>query len=102
MFKRTAPALDRFVSKVTGGKQTAAGLFLPTLIVENTGRKSGRTFRTPLAFVDDGDRFLIMGSNWGQTHHPAWTSNLIANPETVVELKGERIPVRARLLTDDE
>jgi deazaflavin-dependent oxidoreductase (nitroreductase family) len=50
--------------------------------------------------VDNG--FLVVGSNFGKEHHPAWTANLIANPEATVTFKGEDIPVVAHLLAPDE
>jgi len=34
--------------------------------------------------------------------HPGWSANLLANPEAVVTLGGQRINVRARLVTGDE
>jgi len=27
-----------------------------------------------------GDDFVVVGSNWGQAHHPAWSGNLLADP----------------------
>ena len=34
--------------------------------------------------------------------HPAWTANLMANPDAEVSFKGKSTPVRAHLLTTDE
>jgi deazaflavin-dependent oxidoreductase (nitroreductase family) len=44
----------------------------------------------------DGD-WVVTASNWGQPHHPAWSSNLIADPDATIELGPERIDVRATL-----
>ncbi len=87
--------LDRFLGRVTRGRLLALGL--PSLLITTTGRKSGEPRTNPLLYAPDGDGFVVIGSNWGQGHHPAWSGNLLANPEAVVEVRGERIPVRAHL-----
>jgi len=44
----------------------------------------------------------VLGSNFGQQHHPDWSSNLLADPEAVVAINGTEIPVTATLLTGAE
>ncbi|MEU8789965.1 nitroreductase/quinone reductase family protein [Streptomyces sp. NPDC048643] len=46
--------------------------------------------------------WILVGSNFGRTGHPAWTANLLAHPDAVISWKGEDIPVTARLLTGEE
>jgi deazaflavin-dependent oxidoreductase (nitroreductase family) len=53
---------------------------------------------SPLLYARDGDRLIVVGSNFGQHKHPAWTGNLIKSPDAVVIMAGQRIPVRAELL----
>jgi deazaflavin-dependent oxidoreductase (nitroreductase family) len=43
----------------------------------------------PLLYVTDGDRLLLIASNYGKTSHPAWYRNLVANPKVEV-LAGKR------------
>ena len=45
---------------------------------------------------------MVIGSNFGQTHHPGWSANLLANPAATVNLRGQLIPVRARLVRGEE
>ena len=42
----------------------------------------------------------MVGSNFGRPEHPAWTGNLIANPDAEVSFGGRVTPVRAELLDD--
>ncbi|MEU0430445.1 nitroreductase/quinone reductase family protein [Streptomyces sp. NPDC006290] len=49
-----------------------------------------------------GAGWILVGSNFGRTDHPAWTANLLAHPDAVINWKGEDIPVTARLLTGEE
>ena len=93
--------LDRMVLLRTEGRRTLLGpIGAPTLLLETTGRKSGLKRISPLLFArdDDGKRVIVVGSNFGQQHHPAWTGNLIADPSAVVKAGGRAVPVRATLL----
>jgi deazaflavin-dependent oxidoreductase (nitroreductase family) len=88
---------DRLVGRVTGGRVVALGL-VPSLLLTTTGRRSGRPRTTPLLGVPDAGGFIVIGSNWGGRSHPAWALNLLANPDASIVHKGQRFPVRARLL----
>lgn len=92
---------DRLVARLTKGRVVALGV-LPSLLITTTGRRSGQPRSNPLLYVPDGDAFVVIGSNWGQRHQPAWALNLIADPAAVVCLRGSRIPVRARLTDGTE
>jgi deazaflavin-dependent oxidoreductase (nitroreductase family) len=102
------PALDRAVHRLTRGKVLLSAQLLPGVVLTVRGAKSGQLRRTPLACmpeeaVKDGDgSWLLIGSNFGRTGHPAWTANLLAHPDAEVSWKGEDIPVRARLLAGEE
>lgn len=95
--------VDRAIQLATRGRLTATGVqVVPQLLLTVTGRKSGRPRTTPLLYIRDGEDFMVFGSNWGDEHHPAWTANLLADPDAVVTLKGRRIPVKATLLDGAE
>jgi deazaflavin-dependent oxidoreductase (nitroreductase family) len=106
-FRRIAPTvlppLDRFVNRITGGRVLIAAALLPSLVLTTVGAKSGQPRQAPLACLpkDDGS-WLVVGSNFGQERHPAWTGNLLANPEATILFKRETIPVKAQLLSDEE
>ncbi|MGN6722510.1 MAG: nitroreductase family deazaflavin-dependent oxidoreductase [Marmoricola sp.] len=100
---RAIMPLDRKVLIKTMGRRTLLGpIGAPTMLLETIGRKSGQPRISPLLFARDGDSIIVVGSNFGQEHHPAWTANLIANPEASVIAGGARVPVRATLLEGDE
>ncbi|MER8005936.1 MULTISPECIES: nitroreductase family deazaflavin-dependent oxidoreductase [unclassified Streptomyces] len=98
------PALDRAVHRMTRGRVILSAQLLPGVILTSTGAKSGLPRRTPLACMpeDDGRSWILVGSNFGRTDHPAWTHNLLAHPDAEISFKGEDVPVRARLLTGGE
>jgi deazaflavin-dependent oxidoreductase (nitroreductase family) len=95
--------VDRLIGRMTRGRVVALGIRdLHSLLLTTTGRQSGRARTSPLLYAPDGDAFVVAGSNWGQAHHPAWSANLLANPEGVVTLGGKEIPVRAVLARGPE
>lgn len=70
---------------------------VPTLLLNHVGRKSGRTFTTPLLYLEDGADLVIVASQGGLPKNPQWYPNLMAQPDVTVELRGEGVRlVRAR------
>ncbi|MFF2553527.1 nitroreductase family deazaflavin-dependent oxidoreductase [Nocardia sp. NPDC058058] len=99
---RKLTPLDRRILERTGGKYTVLGpIGAPVILLTTIGRKSGQPRTTPLLYVHDGDTLYVIGSNFGQQHHPAWTGNLLVNPDGEVTIAGQRIPVRASLIDDE-
>lgn len=49
-----------------------------------------------------GDDFAVFGSKAGAPTNPDWFHNLLANPDTVVEVGTETIPVHARVAEGEE
>ncbi|GHI06942.1 deazaflavin-dependent nitroreductase [Streptomyces cellostaticus] len=98
------PALDRAVHRLTRGKVLLSAQMLPGVILTSTGARSGLARRTPLACMpEEGGRgWILVGSNFGRTDHPAWTHNLLAHPDASISWKGRDIPVTARLLEEEE
>ena len=72
------------------------------VLVDHVGRKSGKRRTTPLLFIEDGENLVIVASKGGSPKHPIWWLNLQANPETSVQVGGERRRVRAREASDSE
>jgi deazaflavin-dependent oxidoreductase (nitroreductase family) len=100
---RSLMPLDRRVLVRSNGRRTVLGpLGAPILLLETTGRRSGEPRLSPLLFAREGEGVVVVGSNFGQAHHPAWTGNLLADPSAVVVVGGQRIPVTARLLEGDD
>jgi deazaflavin-dependent oxidoreductase (nitroreductase family) len=86
----------------TGGK--AGGIFegKPLVLVHHVGAKSGVERIAPLVPLLDGDRIFIFASKGGADTNPDWYHNLVAHPNTVVELGSETFPVTVRVLAGAE
>jgi len=96
------PPLDKAVHRLTRGKYLLSAQMLPGVILTTTGARSGLPRRTPLACMPEEGGWLLIGSNFGRTDHPAWTHNLLARPDAEISWKGQDIPVTARLLEGEE
>lgn len=107
LFARIAPhvlpRMDKAVHRLTGGKVMISQYMLPSLFLTTTGRLSGEPRVAPLACMpESGGTFLVVGSNFGRTGHPAWTGNLISRPEALVEHRGRTVEVTAELLEGEQ
>jgi deazaflavin-dependent oxidoreductase (nitroreductase family) len=78
------------------------GKGMPVLLLTTTGRKSGRRRTTPLLYLDDRGRYVVVASVGGAPKHPAWYLNLRADPSAAVEIKGRVHAVTAETAEPDE
>ncbi len=72
------------------------------LILHTIGRKTGQERAIPIAYFEDGDRYLIVASNWGKEKNADWYLNLKKNPRAKLEINGKLIPVTAREAQGEE
>ena len=98
ILQRILPPIDRQVFRLSGGRQTLVSLIagLPTLLLTSTGAKSGRLRTTLLVGIPHDDGYIIIGSNFGQKHHPAWAYNLRAHPNVSILRVGRTSKYTAR------
>jgi deazaflavin-dependent oxidoreductase (nitroreductase family) len=93
-FLRAMSAANTFVFRLSGGR--LGGRFLggaPVGLLTTTGRKSGKPRTTPLIFLEDGERVVLVASQGGMPRNPLWYDNLSARPD--VEFEPPRRPRRA-------
>jgi len=95
-------ALHRFLYRATGGRIGARAGSTTMLLLTTRGRRSGRLRETPLLYVEDGRRWVVVASNGGREREPAWWLNLKAEPRATVRVGRERHEVRARPATGEE
>lgn len=104
-----APRLLKWMSKTnvaiyraTDGRFGGHELGLPLCLLTTTGRKSGLSRTSPLIFMTDGARVLLVASQGGLPTHPMWFLNLRANPEVQVQIRAQTHTMRARVADDTE
>ncbi len=74
----------------------------PLLLLTTTGARTGLPRTTPMMFIPDGERLLVVASNAGAPRDPDWFNNLVAYPDVTVEVTGDTFEATASVLLDDE
>ena len=74
----------------------------PILLLDHVGARSGTRRTSPLAYVSDGDDVILVASKGGYPRNPAWFHNLMANPDTQVQVGSSRRQVHARVADPGE
>ncbi len=100
-YVNVAPYLDRGLLRLTGGRLTTGGRGLVGFLVVR-GARSGVERTTPLVWTADGDDVLLVASRGGDTKHPAWYRNAVANPDVRFSIDGTERPYRARTAGPEE
>jgi deazaflavin-dependent oxidoreductase (nitroreductase family) len=72
------------------------------LLLDHVGAKSGKHRTSPLVYLRDGDDIVLVASKGGHPRNPAWFHNLVANPDTTVQVGSRKLPVHARVARPDE
>ena len=72
------------------------------LSLTTTGRRSGQPRETIVAYLRDGDDYVVFGANLGGERDPAWCLNLAAHPHAQLVVNGERVSAEARRATGAE
>jgi deazaflavin-dependent oxidoreductase (nitroreductase family) len=75
---------------------------MPLLLLHHTGARSGMERVNPLAYLRDGDRYVIFASKGGAPTNPDWYHNLRAHPEVTIEVGPETLRAVASEATGDE
>jgi deazaflavin-dependent oxidoreductase (nitroreductase family) len=74
----------------------------PMLLLDHVGAKSGTRRTSPLVFARDGQNVILIASKGGYPKNPAWFHNLIANPDTRIQIGSKRSDVHARSAKPEE
>ena len=98
-WKTTLPVA---VYRLTGGRVFGRVGGQPVLLLQTTGRRSGRPRTTPVQYLRDGESFVVVASNAGAAHPPAWLLNLRAEPRAHVQVGAQPLDVMAREIGDDD
>lgn len=97
---RNRAIIDEF--HANGGKVGGRFENQPLLLLTHTGAKTGRKRTNPLAYLLDGDRYVIFASKGGAPTDPDWYHNLVANPAASVEVGTETFDVEAEVAGSEE
>ena len=74
----------------------------PVCLLTTIGRKSGQERVSPLLYLADGDRVVVVASQGGLPKNPMWYLNIRADPEVTVQVGSSIRPMRARVADAEE
>jgi deazaflavin-dependent oxidoreductase (nitroreductase family) len=100
-YVNVGPHLDRAVLRLSGGRLTMSGRRTVGFLYVK-GAKSGVERVTPLMYTRDGERIVVIASRGGDSKHPAWYRNVVANPDVRFEIGGDGHAYHARELEGEE
>jgi deazaflavin-dependent oxidoreductase (nitroreductase family) len=81
--------------RANGGDVPSFGGNSPLLLLHHRGAKSGVERVNPVAYLEDGGRYVIFASKGGAPTNPDWYHNLKANPQASIEVGSDTIAVTA-------
>jgi deazaflavin-dependent oxidoreductase (nitroreductase family) len=95
-----AKVIEEF--RANGGRVGGTFQNTPILLLHHVGARSGQPRINPVAYNRDGERYVIFASKGGAPTNPGWYHNLLANPQTEIEVGSETMDVTASEVTGDE
>lgn len=93
--------VDPILVKLTRGRLSTL-VFTPAVLLMHTGAKSGVQRVTTLLYFTDNGRVILMASNFGGAHHPAWYHNVKVHPEVTLYAGGRQGRFRGEEVTGVE
>jgi F420H(2)-dependent quinone reductase len=93
---------NTWIYKRSNGKLGGRIQNSPIALLTTTGRKTGEPRVSPLLYIREGDRVILVASQGGRDKHPLWYLNLKAEPKVSVQIKNEVLQLRARDATAGE
>lgn len=90
--------------RIVGRWRVGAGFRrpVPIALLTHRGRRTGRELTTPLLFLPDSERVILVASQGGLPQHPQWYRNLQVDPEVTVQVGGDVRRMRARTADPEE
>ena len=88
--------------RANGGQVPSFGGSSPLLLLHHRGAKSGVERVNPVAYLEDGGRYVIFASKAGAPTNPDWYHNLKANPQASIEVGSDTLAVTASEATGQE
>jgi deazaflavin-dependent oxidoreductase (nitroreductase family) len=100
VYDRNKTIIDEF--RANGGRVGGRFEGRTLLLLHTKGAKSGQERINPVAYVRDGERFVVIASKGGAPTNPDWYYNLVAHPLVTIEVGTETFRVHAAVAEEPE
>ncbi len=97
---RNKKIIDEF--QTNNGKVGGAFEGRTLLLLHTKGARSQQERINPVAYIRDGERFVVIASKGGAPTHPDWYFNILAHPDLTVEVGREMFRVHATVAEEPE
>ena len=94
--------LHQAIYQVTDGRIGHHLLGVHCLLLRTRGRRTGKKRTSSLAYVRDGETYLVVGSLGGSARAPGWLHNVLARPRVGVQVARERFTAVATVVDRDD
>jgi deazaflavin-dependent oxidoreductase (nitroreductase family) len=88
--------------RANGGKVGEPFENTPLLLLHHTGARTGTPRVNPLAYLAEGNRYVVFASKAGAPTNPDWYHNLRAHPDVTIEVGTETLKATAHEATGEE
>jgi deazaflavin-dependent oxidoreductase (nitroreductase family) len=88
--------------RANGGRPPSWSGSSPLLLLHHRGARSGVQRVNPVAYLEDDGRYVVFASKAGAPTNPGWYHNLMAHPDTTIEVGSETLEVTAREASGEE
>ena len=99
---KIANGLHVALYRASGGKFASEVAGMPLLLMSTVGRKSGKRHTNPIAYLRDGQDYLVAASVGGMDWNPGWYFNLRDQPQATITVGSQSLDVKATIATGDE
>ena len=86
----------------SGGRLGHGLIGAPALLLQTTGRRSGRPRSAVIVYTYDHGKFVIGATNGGDRGNPGWFHNLVADPRLEVQVGRRRVAGTATVLDETD
>ena len=99
---KTANGLHVVLYRLSGGKLANEVADMPLLLITTFGRKSGKPHTNPVAYLKEGQDYLVAATVGGMDWHPDWYFNLKNRPQAKIKIGTKTFNVKATISTGEE
>jgi deazaflavin-dependent oxidoreductase (nitroreductase family) len=94
----------RIIDAFRANEGRIGGVFegTPLLLLHHTGVRSGKERISPLGYLNEDGRYVVIATNGGARDSPHWYHNLKAQPNVTIEVGVKKIDVVAHEATGEE
>jgi deazaflavin-dependent oxidoreductase (nitroreductase family) len=94
----------RIIDEFRANSGKVGGMFdnTPLLLLHHTGARTGTERVNPLAYLADGNRYVVFASKAGAPTNPDWYHNLRAHPDVTIEVGTDTLRATAHEASAEE